>query len=343
MYNTIKISRIICIFFMTFVHVNPGKEKWINLAPNYLIQINWLLADILGRASVPALSLIGGWLAMMSISKRAQWWGYVSDRAKKLLLPMLAWNLFVVLISFLIFKGTGKMSSILERLSTQEEVMPLRVINALLGVSNGSATEALNFLRDVFVCSLFAFVIKKALETWAFGVLLAVLTWGVTLGFAPIVMRPHIFMFFVIGAYVFVRGKQQSIQMSVIEIVGAILLINGLLFAMPTLSSLGTQFMLETNFRLAVSSLMLLACMGLSKTPWGQTLAKAEPYIFTLYLSHTTTMLVLWGAWQIIFGKEAYWPYIVFYLMAPVLSCLGAYVLCRANAFTQLTSRLRLN
>lgn len=62
----IKISRVICIFFVSYVHVNPSMDRWVDEVPEKLSifgTIGTILLDVLGRASVPALSILGAiWL-----------------------------------------------------------------------------------------------------------------------------------------------------------------------------------------------------------------------------------------------------------------------------------------
>ena len=80
----IKICRVLCIFFTTYVHINPGKDNWTGEIPDYLANIGYLLSDLLGRASVPALSVLGGYLAVSAYQRRANWWQYAKKDSKRL-------------------------------------------------------------------------------------------------------------------------------------------------------------------------------------------------------------------------------------------------------------------
>src|SRR3546814_7029973 len=51
-----------------------------------------MLIELLGRSSVPLLSIISGWLVMSSVAKRS-YGQFVGGKAKSLLLPMVLWNL----------------------------------------------------------------------------------------------------------------------------------------------------------------------------------------------------------------------------------------------------------
>ena len=39
----IKICRVLCIFFMTYVHINLGKDNWTGEIPDYLAYIGYFL------------------------------------------------------------------------------------------------------------------------------------------------------------------------------------------------------------------------------------------------------------------------------------------------------------
>lgn len=59
--RAIKICRVLCIFFMTYVHVNPGLPAWQGDIPQTTAVLGYGLSEVLGRSSVPALSILGGY------------------------------------------------------------------------------------------------------------------------------------------------------------------------------------------------------------------------------------------------------------------------------------------
>ena len=146
----IKICRVLCIFFMTYVHINPGKDNWTGEIPDYLANIGYLLSDLLGRASVPALSVLGGYLAVSAYQRRANWWQYAKERFQTLIIPLITWNLVIILISLIILWLTGTQTSVIRDLQPFDQITFWLIFDRITAINTGSATMALNFLRDFF-------------------------------------------------------------------------------------------------------------------------------------------------------------------------------------------------
>lgn len=334
--RSIQICRVLCIFFLAYVHVNPGNEQWENIAPLYLYQISRILSETLGHASVPALSVLSGFLAVYAYQRRAKWWIYAKERFLTLMIPMLVWNILIFALSVVIFYVLKSQTSILHSIFAASELTPLLLANKLFSVLQyESMTVAFNFLRDAFVCSLLlpllVFILRR------FGVISILVIWivGMTYGFWPIVLRPLILMFFVAGVYLALHSNRLVPSLNTLfklfcAIFIALLLVN----YVPTLSAHTGRSSLSTDvsgaiFRIIVTSSFLAASVLLSKTEIGKQIARLEPLAYPMFLAHTIIYLILWGVWQNVFGKDLDWPYVVFYVLAPFAALVGTYIICR--------------
>lgn len=328
--TAIKVCRVLCIFFMTYVHVNPGLDSFAGALPEPLRLAEWWLSDLLGRASVPALSVLGGYLAVAAYMRRAAWWRYVRERGVVLMVPMISWNLLIILLSLLIWWGVGAQTAVLRDMPVSEWASLAVLVDRVTGYDYGAATTALNFLRDLFICSLVLPVLLLLMRrAGAFGLALLWLG-GLTLGFDPLIMRPHILMFFAVGVYVALHGRlfwpsRVVFWRLLIALSGSMALVAWV----PPLAQHYAENLAGTMLRLVVAALFLLSAYALGHWRAGRWLACLEPLIYLLFLAHGCIMLLFWGVWQQLFGAGVDGPYLFFYLAAPPLTLLVVLVLQR--------------
>lgn len=337
----IKICRILCIFFMTYVHVNPSPSNWEgaskfllftghlapgelrisvgNEAPQYLFNIANVLAQILGRASVPALSIIGGLLAVAAYQRRSKWLLYAKERFQTLIIPLITWNMIMIALSLAILFGTGAYTDVMNKLMPFDQMTLSKALDSVTAYKTESVTTALTFLRDIFVCSLLIPLLIVAFKRLGIVALTIIWLMGLTIGFAPIVLRETIMLFYASGVYLALQSDQLIPTRSVaLKLLLCILLALAIVQFTPALSDVyGGKNLTNISVRLVVVPLFLIAAIALSRSDLGLRLAKLEPFAYLLFLSHSAIMLVFWGAWQIVFGKGAEWPYVIFYVMAP--------------------------
>lgn len=342
--EAIKICRVLCIFFMSYVHVNPGLDSFSSELSAHLALLESVLSDTLGRASVPALSVLGGFLAVTAYARRRNWVVYARERWQTLMVPLISWNVVIILLSVLIWMASGAQTAVLRELpSLQWAELPL-LLDRLTAYNYGSATTALNFLRDIFVCSLLLPLLLMLLRhTGAAGLALLWLV-GLTLGFAPVVMRPHILMFFCVGIYLGLQGSLFRPCLGTLsKLAVALLLPLALVGLAPLFAGEYRNSATDTVSRLLVSGAFLLAAYGLSQIAVGNLLARLEPMIYLMFLAHASIMLVFWGAWQKAFGPGLEWPYMIFYIGAPLATLPAVVILYRGLAFTPTTMQRALS
>lgn len=234
---------------------------------------------------------------------------------------MVTWNLVIIALSFIILSVAGAQTKVIHDLQPFDQVTPLLIIDRLTGYNYGSAAVALNFLRDIFVCSLLLPLMLQLIKRLgAIGVGIFWLT-GLTVSFTPIVMIPSIMMFYIAGVYLALQSDRLiPSRETLIKLGIALLLAFVLVYFVPVLSANYGKNVPNIVFRLVVSSGFLATAIALSRINAGRLIARLEPAAYLMFLSHTTIMLILWGIWQKPFGNGLAWPYPIFFIVAPLVT-----------------------
>ncbi len=333
----IKICRVMCIFFVMYVHVNPSYDIWLEKVPGnlpYIQYIGNILLNVLGRASVPALSVLGGYLAVSAYNRRSDWWKYAKERWQTIVIPMITWNIILIVLSVLIFVTIGASTDVIRRMGPFEQMSALVLADFITAYNNGSAAIALNFLRDIFVCSLLFPLINllvKRFDVAGVGIIWLV---GLTVTFSPIVQKASILMFFTAGVYFALHStKLIPTPRVALKLIATLLIVFGLVYFLPALSAYAGRVP-NIIFRVLVTTGFLMASIALSRVNAGKVLARLEPITYLLFLSHTTIFMVLWGVWQKLFGNEVTWPYPLFFIVAPIITVFIVYWLYKLVGLT---------
>lgn len=139
--KVIAISRVLCILCVIYAHAPPYHTPLPLRVPSYDAAI-WTLREVLGRSSVPLLSIISGYLAAR-LAMGGGWRRTLRRKAATLLLPLLLWN--AIALSKDIAFSLGEAMPAFESLP-----------RLLLAIGGEPRLTPLYFLRDIFLCSLFA-------------------------------------------------------------------------------------------------------------------------------------------------------------------------------------------
>lgn len=234
-----------------------------------------------------------------------------------------------------IWQVSGAQTSVLRDLPRFEWGQIGLLLDRLTAYNYGSATTALNFLRDIFVCSLLLPVLQMLLRRTGFVGLTAVWLFGLTVGFSPVILRPYILIFFCTGICLALQGSLFTPRLAVLgKLLASISVPVALVWLVPAFAAEHSDTARDTLMRLGVSSAFLWASHVLSRFAVGDHLARLEPMIYLMFLSHACIMLVFWGAWQSAFGSDLYWPYGIFYGGAPVATLVVVLVLYKTLALT---------
>lgn len=170
-------ARFICILAMSYVHFHLDGGP----ATPIQVVIKILIADVLGRSSVPLLSVISGILLTHFYTTR-QWGQGVRERAKTLLVPMVIWNaLAIPLIGF-------HFDTIANDLFALTHAPRVMIHTA--------------FLRDLFVLSVFTPALVRACRRAPVIFAALSVTYYLWNPSTPLLLRPQIYGFYVVGIYI---------------------------------------------------------------------------------------------------------------------------------------------
>lgn len=312
----IKYCRLLCIFFMIMVHLPPGLDN-LQSFPIPLEISKTITNDILGRASVSALSFISGFLIFHSLQRKS-FRSLITNRFKTLVLPMVTWNLIIIAFGLLLFKLLGQKIYVIREL----EGLPIRavIIDRLFGVHYGSANDSLNFLRDMFVCSLLAFPLAKIAKRLSWLLIIILLAIDYYFTFQPIIMRGMILIFFAAGI-VFAAHYSSLANLAKLRIpafIGFCIVVSVEFSTMFEGFSIEPLTGYELLKRTSISILAVDLALILAKCIKSNWIDRFDRVIFFVFLSHNVAFILFWGIWQMFFGKSIEGYYLIFFLGAPI-------------------------
>jgi hypothetical protein len=310
----IRICRVLCIFFMMSVHVSPGLGQASVVSTGGLAWVGMLWGDLLGRASVAALSFISGYLLIRTASERP-----VAEVARRrfrtLVVPMLVWNLAYCLLQLGEAVALGRPdASVLLRPGGD-------LLAALTGLTGPTANLSLFFLRDLFVSALLVQLARPALTAAPWPVLGAIALVTVFDLAEPLVFRPSILFFLAAGAVYAMRSETLSDRLTgrAVATVAIVCAAGLLLTSRLAPEGIGPTRELEDLLRRTILVVLaLVASAGLAGTRAAGWFLPPERRIFETYLLHVPLIGVLWLPWTVLVGGPDEASYLLFFLLAPV-------------------------
>lgn len=319
--DIIQIGKVLCIFFMVYVHLYPGLEE--TTLPKWMEPFRAVLVDLFGRASVPLLSLFSGFLAISSFSKR----GYknaILVKAGTLMSTLALWNVLAIAFGLIVWSVLRIETNFLEALN---QAHFLEVIYSLvLSADNGSIQISHAFLRDLFMCFVLLPVIQLYCRTFQPVYGMPLLYAGVLLiGTDPVIYRDHVLLYFVAGVYMYQCGfRLASIERWAFLVLPALFVFAGIeLFGYHQIYDLHSSIQLAK--RIAVAAAFLLFSSWLSTSSARRLLLEISRPVFIVFLSHNIALAVLWGVWTMLMGWEITSAYAFYFFAAPVLVWIIAY------------------
>jgi hypothetical protein len=146
--RAIAMARVICILGIVYVHAWTGRNGHDLQMLDHTSQgmLRWALIELMGRSSVPLLSMISGWLVAPSIARRGAR-HFLAGKLRTVFVPMVLWNaLAIVLVSGAALAGW---------IYAPQPVSVWWVVNELLClITPDDINVQIPFLRDLFLCML---------------------------------------------------------------------------------------------------------------------------------------------------------------------------------------------
>ena len=328
----IAILRPICVFFMMFVHVSPGFNP--ALYSGFTLFSGVLIVDILGRASVATLSLVSGFLlASAAVHKSSI--TLIWSRVRAIYVPMLTWSAIFMLATQAgyLFAGVATAAS----KSLDGLPMSRIILEKLMFIYGSPASPALGFLRDLTVSSILVILLLRVPRKEVLWVaLIGVLALSLYGSMAPLVYRPTILLFMLLGVAMYQMQRSLFVP-KVIMVLGAFVLtaVTFQVFVNINAADAGTRDTLTVNAlniakRASLTVFVLWFGSMLVMTHLGTWLSRIGAHVYLAFLSHTTMLPILWVLWLHVIGNEKHWAYPIFFICAPICTTMFAVLLGRA-------------
>lgn len=172
--RAIGIARVLCILGIVYVH------GWTGLTGDVLDRISqtpqgmlrWSLIELVGRSSVPLLGAISGWLVASSAARRS-YGAFIGVKARTILAPMILWDIIALaVVDAVVHWGTLQAPvprNLWEGIDWTGCITQPNPINVQI-----------SFLRDLFVCMLFAPLLARLPGWGLWGVLALGVAWSLS-------------------------------------------------------------------------------------------------------------------------------------------------------------------
>ncbi len=179
--DAIKVSRVMCVFMVSYVHLYLFNS---DMARGEALELmESLMRDLFARSSVPLLSVISGFLVVGLLSRR-RFPRATLRRVQCIVVPFIVWNAIGV-TTWVMRHG----------------VADLQLINALFALTDHSFHPHLTFLRDVFVVFLLSPVLLYCIKNHPLIFLMFLLGFVSWVDLAPLILRDQILTYYVLGLY----------------------------------------------------------------------------------------------------------------------------------------------
>jgi len=329
--QAIGIARLICILGIVYVHAwtGIGGEQMSRLAETTQGVVRWSVVELFGRASVPLLTMVSGWLVASSIAKRGPG-SFLSGKARAVLAPMLLWNA----ISLVVVMSASRAGWIIGPMSGDV----LFFANNIISLTGGADINVqMTFLRDLFLCMAAAPLLVR-LSSRALLLLMAVTGIWVIGGWQLyLLLRPSILIFFIAGLLARRHGlAEAAARLAPWQAALPVLLIApvkiGLSIAMDGRGGLDLHLLAAVDLvmRAAVALLVWRLAIGLGRRPLGAQLLGLERYAFFLFCSHLLFMWLIAPQLGALTGPMGQPGWLGLFLIMPLLALVFAIGLAKA-------------
>jgi len=277
--------------------------------------------DVRG-ASVATLSLVSGFL-LASAALHKPSFTLIWARVRTIYVPMLIWSGVFMLAAQLGYLLTG----IATTASTSIDGLPISriILEKLMFIYGSPASPALGFLRDLTVSSILVILLLRVPRKEALWVaLIGVLALSLYGGMAPLVYRPTILLFMLLGVAMYQTQRSLSVPKVIIVLAALVLaVVTFQVFSGINAAEANVQNTLAVNAlniakRASLTVLVLSFGSMLVMTRFGTWLSGIGAHVYLAFLSHTTILPILWVLWSRGVGNEAHWTYPMFFICSPI-------------------------
>ena len=303
--DSIKVARVFCIFFMSYVHLHFFA---LNLyGTDCYMVIRTVFVDVLGRSSVPLLSIISGFLAW-GVFQKEESLGVFKNIARKILVPMIIWN---ALGTSLVFFKAGPFFG-------------LELFNSVFSLTASGAYTHLEFLRDIYVMTLATplliyFVKRTPLLLW--GLAIGVFAYDLNV---YVVLRNQIIFFYVVGLFFAFYKIDFPVSDLLIGLLLVLIFVGVSVIEVAELYGYGSPGYYYDNFfrRPLMVVFSWFLCVWLARGSFVGFFVYLERYVFLFFLSHVFIFTLIGAVFYRVKFLHDDIAYAVVWLISPVVSYL---------------------
>jgi succinoglycan biosynthesis protein ExoH len=292
----IKIARYLMVCGIVFIHIPPVETRTVtdNI---YFLFVRDFLVDAVFRGTVPVLTCISAYLIFI-YGKDKKALRLIQDKAETLVIPMIIWNLPIVVAIYLLQKYG------IVDYPFRFDLYPLhffRMLDATFGLTDRPANFPLFFLRDLFVLAclspIFGYFIRRA-PTLGFAIVVAIFWFDFD---GLLLLRSNMALNFYIGGIVAVYGWNlfflDRYKWSLLALFIVVCLVK-------------SQTPGDSTLFRVVSPFMIWPTLGIMENSrFGDLIVKLSPGSFLLFLSHAPILLASYILYKEfpVFDYPLYW------------------------------------
>lgn len=311
----IRISRVICILAVVYVHTPPyGGPLPIDATP--IRAMLWFVTESLGRSSVPLLSVLSAYLLVRLGENTRAWHKLLRKKFKSLLVPLLAWNTLAIALSIV----AGKEDPAIGEIPDQ-----------LFAFTKFPALNPLYFLRDIFIATvtLPLFIWLMRWPGWALCVLLLNSMFDLD---GSIFLSNFLPFFFAVGIGIGIGRlsvdslRKYRISTTIAACIALSSVVSVVSWNLESVGENNALFNLLGLIQRMAGAVIFWSVAGHINRRFGSGsfVARLEPMIFFVFCAHPIVIAVVWKLVEAAGGTFGTLLHAVFFLTAPAWVLVGA-------------------
>lgn len=324
--DRVRIARVLCIFFMMFVHVQPGIMENIQDRDTPVFDfVYFVFTRLLGLSSVSLLSVVSGYFIVASLLKTGPL-TLARSKFRTLIVPLMAWNL--VMLTLLVAYGL---------MTDTWRDMPDPTlhgwVNALFAVTEWPLDVPLWFLRDLFVCCLLAPFLYQGLKRFALPTMALLILYTLFGEDLYLLQRPQLLLFFSLGMWLRIAGTDTAIidRVSLFLTAGLAVMVTVFITIRVQnilISEMNDQLRLtlDTLLRITMASGFWVLTSLIRHSGFATVLMRLEPYSFVLFCSHAILFNFAGIVFRRMFGDYGSGLFPITFFILPFLAMLCAVI-----------------
>ena len=326
----VRIVRFLCIFFMMFVHIQPGiAENVYDRDAGFFDIVYFIFSRLLGLSSVSLLSIVSGYFVVASLFKSGVV-QFVKSKLRTLIVPLIAWNLLMLALLVAYGFATGKWQDM-------PELSVMGLANAMLALTRWPVDVPLWFLRDLFVCCLLSPLLYSGLKRFPVVTIVALIAFMMLGDGLLILQRPQLLLFFGLGMWLRIAGPDTQTIDRAARVLTAGLVVMVAVFLTIRIERILLSEM-DDNLRLVLDTLLRITMAGgfwllsgaIRHTALAAHCIRLEPYAFFLFCSHAILFNFGGIVFRRFFGNYGSDLFPITFFSLPVIAVVCAIVGLRA-------------